>query len=1786
MLVVLLVLIASYANAQYPDLLYDSTVTIGQCLTDSDCAIYNLINASLVSLGIFCDPATTRCTMPWGEVLDPAFAATCPFLTMSHTSFPSFAKYSDIGNPKAYLADGMIIVRLAFTTFNYVGVLRLYRETASLLSDIQLNNVNVPPYAEQFVNVPTTTFTFRGLFSTSDGGPYTAYRLVYFDRSGCTAYYGPVIPIDCIRADCLTPSYFGASMPIQAPLPCADLLLPQIIEESTLGRFHQSYSADSTRWSFPSTPGAGVRCLVGQIFDMTGRVITSKVNTQMWNSGITPALVFPLGDITTTAQALNVYRLAGYVKLQLGIGFCVYANASQSSISIIQDTVGIYEMARGQSTIFDLSDNVTTPVFDPVYENATRYYIRLNLVQLNTYLIKKGGPPDPFGPAFGNYVDMSQHPIIKVLSNSTQQQSLYSYCTQSGIIYYNYDGFNLTQVGGGGTFDLYLKIIDINDPNLGELTVAVQPAMLLPGTFTVTSYGFYCLELFANFIDSLGKRMVLRSCFQVGRLSATVTQLSSYFTNALPTNPYPSFVYAGYGSYVTTNLYLNLPPFIITYTDYFPRIQIYRFSPNVFDNAQLELYEGVDIDVYENSIGLLDIDYLYDPLISNANTVVHAFDNDKCNVYTKTSIAYNGAAEVSTEVTYVNFESINPGELVSDLNDTRIPDYVDYQCQTSAILDLISEPRMISNITYETPICPADLSTVTGFVCCGFCMPVISPDLNSVQNNAPPFKSPCTYYLKYYNVEDPNNALPLYGTQEGILYEAPPNVPLMFEAIDIMGNVVRTFFEIVSSQAENSTIISFLPPLPVCGVNGTQMVRYEFVLSGIVDATINNGTANITIPAIYGWEPLNVLALAQYNPNTLFFDLPSDCALLLTMSPFDVFQLCYNQSVILLPICTGCTKLPIVYEGVNNTQITTSVPGYWNAWVWRASTVFNEESGRYWYCRFELSVYLDVPDSMSFTATNLRRLFINGNQCTGFNCFAMDFTINVDPNFVVPYLPMVQMTAVPQFNSLVNATAVSPPALNANSRGVSSGVEYVITLSLDSVFCPVTAVFIPSISGPLIQVARTTHSVCTSASGTVTFYMVYHNTTLPSGSGYSADVCMFWPGYETSFYLFGVPINSDSTTALPFSPDFFVSENITRFNNVPQGTNTVVVYDACPGAINCVNPNCAANINQNSLQVTPGLNFQVFQFTVDQFGAPGAGMVVSLDNRTNARCYGDKYILKFSVYDDLGEENDVYGPYEWQFFEPRTIEVLEASLPCVYSTNQLTQVTTITGGAALFNPLVTINFKVYLFNAEVEIPTGTAYGFRESGNYSLVVRNCKLGCTRTYDVWVNMVNPFDVQLNPIASTCAYTNGALIRFFSGGTPFIAGTLFDQTYYPALPEDDNFTLYGDYITYWKTPFNPFTFVRVRLQTQLPPGNYTVMLEDANGCSVNVSTYIDSPPPIIVSVDGVDAACQSSSTATVRFVVKGGIGPPYFVLSNLTTLAIGQNVSVEFVSSFGQTQCFYVMDSVGCINPVQVCFNIPTPGPVPINITSTDSCPTVASGTATATTNSSGYSCVWQSPQATFPAAQTCTITNVPAGATLQVTLTNIIGCVGVTQIVMGQRPLIVVTQLVRTVNGQYGQLPCIDTAVLSIYGGLYSPNYTLSLVQDPTNANLTYDYNHTITIYGVCRSVQYVIAVRDGDGSCLQTFFSNDPQFGFGSTTNVTFPYGLPPFANTEFGAFFGSQTTPVVVPPKRRQDIYHHYPIFFIVFGVLFGFGICMILLVSIKRTRATTQRVKNKTHNY
>ncbi len=142
-----------------------------------------------------------------------------------------------------------------------------------------------------------------------------------------------------------------------------------------------------------------------------------------------------------------------------------------------------------------------------------------------------------------------------------------------------------------------------------------------------------------------------------------------------------------------------------------------------------------------------------------------------------------------------------------------------------------------------------------------------------------------------------------------------------------------------------------------------------------------------------------------------------------------------------------------------------------------------------------------------------------------------------------------------------------------------------------------------------------------------------------------------------------------------------------------------------------------------------------------------------------------------------------------------------------------------------------------------------------AGSYSAVVTDAN-GC-RDSTIRTTLKQPalLDVQISKISNALKYgeSTGSIVLAVNGGV---------------LP----------YTYSWSNGANSPSLANI------PGGNYSVKVKDANGCEKSVSATIQQPPALVVKVANVrDVNCNGDKTGAIGIDVTGGVTPYKFVWSN---------------------------------------------------------------------------------------------------------------------------------------------------------------------------------------------------------------------------------------------------------------------------------------------------------------
>jgi gliding motility-associated-like protein len=321
-----------------------------------------------------------------------------------------------------------------------------------------------------------------------------------------------------------------------------------------------------------------------------------------------------------------------------------------------------------------------------------------------------------------------------------------------------------------------------------------------------------------------------------------------------------------------------------------------------------------------------------------------------------------------------------------------------------------------------------------------------------------------------------------------------------------------------------------------------------------------------------------------------------------------------------------------------------------------------------------------------------------------------------------------------------------------------------------------------------------------------------------------------------------------------------------------------------------------------------------------------------------------------------------------------------------------------------------------------------------AGTYTLSISD-SIGCDTTITLIVN--EPTPISPNAVGSmvTCVGScDGTATANPSGGTP-------------------------PYVSYLWNPGGQTT----QIATGLCPGNYTVTVTDANGCTGQQTVQVTEPAPINFQLTTTNVVCNGAcnGTGTVSNIT-GGI-PPYIVTWNPGGQT-GNNINNLCPGNYSVT----VMDGNGCTTTQS--FIITEPAAIVVTLTSTNIiCFGDCSGTATVT-NVSGGSGVYVS-YSWSPSGQNGPNATGLCPGTHTVTVTDNKGCTGTASVVITEPPLLEVNA--SGVNPSCNGV-CDGSATVNINGGI--PGY--NILWSPGGQT-------TATITNQCAGT-YIVTVTDQAG----------------------------------------------------------------------------------------------------
>ncbi|MES2566193.1 MAG: gliding motility-associated C-terminal domain-containing protein [Bacteroidota bacterium] len=296
-------------------------------------------------------------------------------------------------------------------------------------------------------------------------------------------------------------------------------------------------------------------------------------------------------------------------------------------------------------------------------------------------------------------------------------------------------------------------------------------------------------------------------------------------------------------------------------------------------------------------------------------------------------------------------------------------------------------------------------------------------------------------------------------------------------------------------------------------------------------------------------------------------------------------------------------------------------------------------------------------------------------------------------------------------------------------------------------------------------------------------------------------------------------------------------------------------------------------------------------------------------------------------------------------------------------------ITVVTGGTA-----------VYTYSVD-GVSTSSLTSGLAAGNHTVFVKD-GLGCIFSRTFAIGTANgPSAFTVNTTNSNCGLANGtSTVSGVVGGTP----------------------------TY-SFSFDGGAFGTGTTATGLTATNHTVIVKDANSCTLTATYSVaNNPPPTVAVTSSLNILCNGASTGSLNVAPTGGTSPFTYTLTSPTQT----NTTGSFTGLAAGTYSIVVKDNFGCIASTSITLTQPT-----VLTGTTSSIPVNCFGTSTGSLSAGGsggtspYTYLWSLGSSTLATtggaaagtytvtikdANLCTITRTvavtqPASLTLTSTLT---------------------------------------------------------------------------------------------------------------------------------------------------------------------------------------------------
>jgi len=518
----------------------------------------------------------------------------------------------------------------------------------------------------------------------------------------------------------------------------------------------------------------------------------------------------------------------------------------------------------------------------------------------------------------------------------------------------------------------------------------------------------------------------------------------------------------------------------------------------------------------------------------------------------------------------------------------------------------------------------------------------------------------------------------------------------------------------------------------------------------------------------------------------------------------------------------------------------------------------------------------------------------------------------------------------------------------------------------------------------------------------------------------------------------------------------FQTQNI--FNLIAAGNYAVVITDdnGCsvsqPIVVNDAPSPVISNVQQTNISCN-GSSDGAVQMLTNGGTAP---LQYSIDNGLNYQALNSFSNLPAGNYNVIVQDaNGCTVTTTVQLSQPSAIVLNPSATPSTCGNDDGTVTVTASGGTGAFN---------YSIDNGLTYQPSNIFGQLYAGNYSVTVQDAN-GCTNTIAIAVNNLSAPSIQtLTPTNITCnGANNGTITVSANGGTGALSYSID----------------------------NGMSYQSGSVFQSLTPGNYNVVVQDGNGCTVTSTTTITEPLAIQINSNATNTTCGNNN-GSINIQGNGGTG----ILTYSNDGGTNFQVSGQFGNVLAGTYQIVVTDGNGCTATSQVVVT-DAPSPVIANMPLVQiSCNGLSDGVITI--NTLGGLAPLQYSIDNGTTTQSSGVFNNLSPGNYQIMVTDANGCTATSSATLSQPSGI--TANASTVNANCGTAD--GTITIAASGGSGTLQYSIDNGVSFQSASS----------FGFLVAGNYSIIIRDANGctNTVTTTVSNNsaPAISAVSTTDIT------------------------------------------------------------------------------